>query len=881
MNDTQHEVSTHEQEHEHGAQVKPLFQYMLNRRIKLNQSQASSSRDLSAQVSQRGQPTASTTANASKDLSGKEQQSGTLALYQGEGMASHRSPWRSQSTALLRRTRDVSRRVERLCKVGRLQSLRTEAVLCPERGLLRQHQQGGGSEGDHHGLEPPRAGCQSSALHSADGEAGNGDLQGPIQAGSPGKASLHAAAAGDPEHGQVQDHDQASFGKPCNELYNKSQCGGDLEAHVLGGDPTPPGNGCSEESRSGEGGGRSRCGVGSTTGPTRDKLDRATLQIEGNTKMVDFSEERDVIEMSLVDSSPGSENDLQPDGLQDYSAIEMMHYQAYTSKKDGKAPKTKIQKPKKKNLTFKRSNTGKHRSSTEDWETDTFCSSTSTTSTLPWRIAKALMAMMTMMIATAHSDLRDLIRGGQEDVWDMFCAPQSWLPSACQEQGLCCQRINLENNFDMYHRKEAYSALREKRGREKPKRMWVSARCTYWFGWTALNYNTEEKRAKLEAYRRKERAMFRQLVPFLEESVILDEPLELFWEWPTRCAGCEEPMFLRLQAFLQRLGKPLYFCRVDGCRYGLRSLSGGFLKKSWTIATASESFYNIYKTKVCVGSHEHDHIQGLETSRSTYYPWRMVVSFAQTWRSELYPDKRLHALHAPAANMLSTVEMHEQLELFAGDEIVVYDEEREGDVVPAVEPTAAEKRKWEAQLQKYHREAGHPNNFNLGRILKDAGMSKWKIETALQLKCGDCSALKLGGISSGKIPPASLRPLPRAWEVVGLDCSEWMPPGLADKYKILVRMDLATEFKNTVVLMKYGSKEMKTESQDQILDAFCKHWLATKPKPQVLIPDNAKTIVGEKFRMIFSDLNIHLDPPAVKESWAHGLMERAVQETKN
>jgi len=597
--------------------------------------------------------------------------------------------------------------------------------------------------------------------------------------------------------------------------------------------------------------------------------------------MVDFSEERDVIEMSLVDSSPGSENDLQPDGLQDYSAIEMMHYQAYTSKKDGKAPKTKIQKPKKKNLTFKRSNTGKHRSSTEDWETDTFCSSTSTTSTLPWRIAKALMAMMTMMIATAHSDLRDLIRGGQEDVWDMFCAPQSWLPSACQEQGLCCQRINLENNFDMYHRKEAYSALREKRGREKPKRMWVSARCTYWFGWTALNYNTEEKRAKLEAYRRKERAMFRQLVPFLEESVILDEPLELFWEWPTRCAGCEEPMFLRLQAFLQRLGKPLYFCRVDGCRYGLRSLSGGFLKKSWTIATASESFYNIYKTKVCVGSHEHDHIQGLETSRSTYYPWRMVVSFAQTWRSELYPDKRLHALHAPAANMLSTVEMHEQLELFAGDEIVVYDEEREGDVVPAVEPTAAEKRKWEAQLQKYHREAGHPNNFNLGRILKDAGMSKWKIETALQLKCGDCSALKLGGISSGKIPPASLRPLPRAWEVVGLDCSEWMPPGLADKYKILVRMDLATEFKNTVVLMKYGSKEMKTESQDQILDAFCKHWLATKPKPQVLIPDNAKTIVGEKFRMIFSDLNIHLDPPAVKESWAHGLMERAVQETKN
>ena len=78
------------------------------------------------------------------------------------------------------------------------------------------------------------------------------------------------------------------------------------------------------------------------------------------------------------------------------------------------------------------------------------------------------MAMMTMMIATAHSDFRDLIRGEQVDVWEMFCAPQSWLTSACQEQGLCCQRINLENNFDVY-RKETYSALREKRDRENQK----------------------------------------------------------------------------------------------------------------------------------------------------------------------------------------------------------------------------------------------------------------------------------------------------------------------------------------------------------------------------------------------------------------------------
>ena len=64
-----------------GDEMKPLFQYMLNRRIKLNQNQASSSRDLSTQVSQRGQPTASTTANASKDLFDKELQSSTLGMF--------------------------------------------------------------------------------------------------------------------------------------------------------------------------------------------------------------------------------------------------------------------------------------------------------------------------------------------------------------------------------------------------------------------------------------------------------------------------------------------------------------------------------------------------------------------------------------------------------------------------------------------------------------------------------------------------------------------------------------------------------------------------------------------------------------------------------
>ena len=74
---------------------------------------------------------------------------------------------------------------------------------------------------------------------------------------------------------------------------------------------------------------------------------------------------------------------------------------------------------------------------------------------------------------------------------------------------------------------------------------------------------------------------------------------------------------------------------------------------------------------------------------------------------------------------------------------------------------------------------------------------------------------------------------------------------------------------------------MKQESTDQLLDAFCSRWLADKPKPLVLVPDNAKSMTSAHMRQVLSDLNIQIDPPAAKESWAHGPMERAAQETKN
>ena len=80
---------------------------------------------------------------------------------------------------------------------------------------------------------------------------------------------------------------------------------------------------------------------------------------------------------------------------------------------------------------------------------------------------------------------------------------------------------------------------------------------------------------------------------------------------------------------------------------------------------------------------------------------------------------------------------------------------------------------WLARLRHYHRAAGHPSNRSLLHLFKDAGLPTWKLHMAKTFVCETCQSLKLGGYSSGKVPPASTHSLYKAWQAVGVDASEW------------------------------------------------------------------------------------------------------------
>ena len=194
--------------------------------------------------------------------------------------------------------------------------------------------------------------------------------------------------------------------------------------------------------------------------------------------------------------------------------------------------------------------------------------------------------------------------------------------------------------------------------------------------------------------------------------------------------------------------------------------------------------------------------------------------------------------------------------------------------------SSQDRARWEAQVAKFHKAAGHPTNRNLAKIVKDAGHEDWKVEIALKYDCPACKSLKQGGTSSGQIPPVATHSTYAAWQAVGVDSGEWVPPGSKIKVKFLLFMDVATKLRVVCPLFTYPLLEMRTESGQDFISGFTEHWIAHYPRPKVIILDAAKSFVSDAVHEFASSLNIGLSFVAEKEAWAHGVIEAGVQDLK-
>ncbi|OLP94250.1 Copia protein [Symbiodinium microadriaticum] len=745
---------------------------------------------------------------------------------------------------------------------------------------------------------------------------------------------------------------------------------------------------------------------------------------------------------------------------------------------------------------------------------------------LPLYMGKKVMAMVALMTTATTSLLTEAHLHGRDGVWEIACAPHSWLSQACEEHHLKPRRINLASGYDLYDA-STWSRLTDLRRQHKPQRMWFSLPCTKWSQWSSVNYNTEEKRNKLETSRRRERRMLWFVNKFLKETLDEDPDVEIYYEWPWPCTGWRQQPLVDLSEDLHRRGLPWLDCRIDGCNYGMRNeATGQFVRKRWLVKTTDERFHRVFKAKICPGNHgQHCTLEGLETTKSAYYPWKMVQSIARHWQQQLVPERHLqlleHKVDQPAAreeflqmmdenaatsvleefqddhllsetdlevfSLLSNsseamarearvakdysyqtmenvmMEVHRNLQplasnnrrwgnsdttrlllggyshgAFAGltkntqrhQELTHYINDYLAHHVPhhawtslmvsfncgttvhqdhhnltgsqnvlhclgnfdhgglwlqgtppdgfeatrrrlvdgnysngyvvnaryrfvtfdpkiphatqawrgfriaissyttrllpqmtmedkvqlrrhgfrltsstttlsmnqaVMMPVEAnplggqdddqsvsneERERWQAQVAKLHKAAGHPTNRNLAKIVKDAGHPAWKVRVALEHQCPACQSLRQGGTSSKQIPPAATHTMYGAWEAVGIDVGEWIPPKSKVKIKFVLFMDMATKLRVLQPLYSYGFLEMRTETANDVIKAFSERWIGNFPKPRLLIMDAAKTFSSETMHEFANDLNIQLSFVAEKEAWSHGVVEAGIQDVK-
>ncbi|CAK9022651.1 unnamed protein product [Durusdinium trenchii] len=367
---------------------------------------------------------------------------------------------------------------------------------------------------------------------------------------------------------------------------------------------------------------------------------------------------------------------------------------------------------------------------------------------------------------------------------------------------------------------------------------------------------------------------------FVKDTLSKAPDTKIYFEWTHPCQGWQEPPMVDLETFLAALDIPWLSCRIDGCVYGMMDSRGEHhLHKKWLVKTTCEHFHATYKTKVCHGGHSHTLIQGAETAKSAYYPWKLVQSWARFWRAEMVSDRNLRLLFmkqdSPAALE------NEELYLLADDDGGTLNALPAEEALQPVEvPSEQEKKQWMARVAHFHKAAGHPTNKNLAKLIKNAGQPAWKSELALEHKCPACEAIRPGGTSSKNIPPASTHSMWSAWQAVGMDTAEWQIPATKNKVKFVLMMDLATKLRVVWPIMEYPNMEMRAETADHIIEAFTERWLSVFPKPEMVIVDNGKSFTSDRFNTFLRESNIAVHYPPEKEPWAHGILEAGIQDIK-
>ena len=120
---------------------------------------------------------------------------------------------------------------------------------------------------------------------------------------------------------------------------------------------------------------------------------------------------------------------------------------------------------------------------------------------------------------------------------------------------------------------------------------------------------------------------------------------------------------------------------------------------------------------------------------------------------------------------------------------------------------------------------------------------QWSIDLAGSLQCPDCVEAQ----RPQPQPPASTKPVPQLWEIVGTDVFEFEHEETKDK--LVIWRDRASGYAYVEHLQEY--KKAWEPKTSHIINSFL-NWLMVNPCPMWLMPDGGTIYTSEEFLRLAS-----------------------------
>ena len=240
-------------------------------------------------------------------------------------------------------------------------------------------------------------------------------------------------------------------------------------------------------------------------------------------------------------------------------------------------------------------------------------------------------------------------------LWEVCCRSASTLTDVCRRHGIQALRKTSDAGYDIQS-SSIVATLAAELLRERPHRSWWSLKCLEW----PSTHRSWQQPEALRKKRVKARAGIRNAVSVIEKALEVLEDHKFYWEWPMDAPAAWQTAEMRhFVSKMQAKGVRLFWTAVHGCRFGMKSPEGEYIRKAWWILSNDPDFD--YRCNFqCDGMHHHH--KGSVDAGTCYYPESMCEAIAKVWKSQWEQAKR----------GWNESNVHESLQTLAADTEVIF-----------------------------------------------------------------------------------------------------------------------------------------------------------------------------------------------------------------